>query len=95
MSPLHVHIISSDFKSDFLKTKKHWNSFTTDYFLELKCLIEHLKSLRTPDDYFKTDKFNLKQPERLESFLKFDLKCHICHSKLKNMPELKKHLNTH
>uniref|UniRef100_A0A8C3UJ45 Aprataxin n=1 Tax=Catharus ustulatus TaxID=91951 RepID=A0A8C3UJ45_CATUS len=33
MSQLHLHVISQDFDSPALKTKKHWNSFTTDYFL--------------------------------------------------------------
>ncbi|KAJ7396740.1 Aprataxin [Pitangus sulphuratus] len=33
MSQLHLHVISQDFDSRALKTKKHWNSFTTDYFL--------------------------------------------------------------
>jgi len=30
---LHMHVISKDFDSEFLKTKKHWNSFTTAFFL--------------------------------------------------------------
>mmetsp|Transcript_15506 Transcript_15506/g.24794 ORF Transcript_15506/g.24794 Transcript_15506/m.24794 type:complete len:139 (-) Transcript_15506:316-732(-) len=29
---LHLHIISDDFDSPCLKNKKHWNSFTTDFF---------------------------------------------------------------
>lgn len=31
---LHLHVISDDMNSPFLKTKKHWNSFNTDFFLE-------------------------------------------------------------
>ncbi|BFZ06136.1 hypothetical protein BsWGS_09174 [Bradybaena similaris] len=34
MSHLHMHVISQDFNSPFLKTKKHWNSFTTQYFVD-------------------------------------------------------------
>nr|XP_006821289.1 PREDICTED: uncharacterized protein LOC102800978 [Saccoglossus kowalevskii] len=34
MSHLHMHVISQDFNSSSLKTKKHWNSFTTDYFVD-------------------------------------------------------------
>ncbi|CAG0891710.1 unnamed protein product [Darwinula stevensoni] len=34
MSQLHLHVISQDFNSPFLKTKKHWNSFTSKFFLE-------------------------------------------------------------
>jgi len=30
-----MHVISRDFDSEFLKTKKHWNSFTTAFFLRV------------------------------------------------------------
>lgn len=33
-SQLHLHVISQDFDSPALKTKKHWNSFTTEYFID-------------------------------------------------------------
>lgn len=33
-SHVHLHVISQDFDSPSLKNKKHWNSFTTDYFME-------------------------------------------------------------
>lgn len=33
MQRLHMHVISKDFISDCLKTKKHWNSFNTALFL--------------------------------------------------------------
>ena len=33
-SHLHMHVISQDFNSPCLKTKKHWNSFTTSYFVD-------------------------------------------------------------
>lgn len=33
-SHVHLHVISQDFDSPCLKNKKHWNSFTTDYFIE-------------------------------------------------------------
>lgn len=32
MRQLHLHVISQDFQSDHLKVKKHWNSFTTEFF---------------------------------------------------------------
>ncbi|XP_030050197.1 aprataxin isoform X2 [Microcaecilia unicolor] len=34
MSHVHLHVISQDFDSPCLRNKKHWNSFTTEYFLE-------------------------------------------------------------
>lgn len=33
MHRLHLHVISRDMISDALKTKKHWNSFTTEFFI--------------------------------------------------------------
>lgn len=33
MARLHMHVISSDMNSPCLKTKKHWNSFMTEFFL--------------------------------------------------------------
>ena len=31
---LHLHVISQDFDSPCLKTKKHWHSFTSEFFLD-------------------------------------------------------------
>lgn len=36
MQRLHVHVISKDFDSICLKTKIHWNSFCTDFFLPIQ-----------------------------------------------------------
>lgn len=33
MHRLHMHVISTDMNSPCLKTKVHWNSFTTDFFI--------------------------------------------------------------
>ena len=33
-SHVHLHAISQDFDSPSLKTKKHWNSFTSAYFVD-------------------------------------------------------------
>lgn len=35
MRRLHMHVISADMISPCLKTKIHWNSFTTKFFLSL------------------------------------------------------------
>lgn len=34
MDRLHLHVISDDMNSDCLKNKKHWNSYTTKFFLQ-------------------------------------------------------------
>lgn len=33
MQQVHLHVISTDFHSPALKNKKHWNSFTTEFFI--------------------------------------------------------------
>lgn len=43
MQRLHLHVISTDFNSNYLKTKKHWNSFNTDFFQSTQC-----KSFKVP-----------------------------------------------
>lgn len=36
MQRLHLHVISNDMISSCLKTKKHWISFTSDFFMDSK-----------------------------------------------------------
>lgn len=36
MQRLHLHVISNDMVSSCLKTKKHWVTFTTEFFLDAK-----------------------------------------------------------
>lgn len=31
-----MHVISQDFISPSLKNKKHWNSFTTEFFIDVE-----------------------------------------------------------
>ncbi|XP_024216739.1 aprataxin isoform X2 [Halyomorpha halys] len=38
MKRLHMHVISDDFNSPTLKTKKHWNSYTTGFFIPSEIL---------------------------------------------------------
>ncbi|KAI9140102.1 HIT-like domain-containing protein [Paraphysoderma sedebokerense] len=85
MTNLHVHIISQDFASDCLKNKKHWNSFTTDFFVPWKNCAEMFKA----QGRIRFDK------RFYESLLKEPLKCNQCNEHPKNMPTLKKHLLTH
>lgn len=93
MSPLHMHIISRDFVSDCLKHKKHWNSFTSPYFIHLDELIENLSE--NSENYFAKDKFNLMKPAVLKGYLDLALKCHVCNAPMSNIPNLKKHILTH
>ena len=43
LRPLHVHIISEDLLSPYVRTKKHYNSFATDFFYPLEELAETLR----------------------------------------------------
>jgi aprataxin len=36
MSHLHIHVISIDSYSDCIKNRKHYNSFKTNFFVELE-----------------------------------------------------------
>ncbi|KAL4216894.1 hypothetical protein ACF0H5_023355 [Mactra antiquata] len=85
MSMLHLHVISQDFNSPCLKTKKHWNSFTSDYFVDSKDVIKTLE---------KDGKvvYDLKENQ---AFLSQDLRCHVCKKPQKNMPTLKEHIKQH
>ncbi|XP_013107621.2 aprataxin-like protein isoform X1 [Stomoxys calcitrans] len=86
MHRLHLHVISKDFISDCLKTKKHWNSFNTQLFLNYEDMLVQLEETN--------------QVKRLESALikelgNMDLKCNQCAFVAKNMPSLKQHLLEH
>ncbi|KAG9042628.1 hypothetical protein FS837_010612 [Tulasnella sp. UAMH 9824] len=92
MHHVHLHVISSDYVSPSLKTKKHWNSFSPKlgFFLELKDVLEWFQ---LPDDAFKK---RASLPEsRYESLLKSDMQCWRCDTDLKTVPKLKEHLQTH
>ncbi|XP_045178329.2 aprataxin-like [Mercenaria mercenaria] len=85
MSHLHMHVISQDFNSPCLKTKKHWNSFTSEYFVDSEEIIKMLE---------KDGKvhFDVKDSQ---SLLNQDLRCHVCKKAQKNMPTLKDHIKMH
>ncbi|XP_056136657.1 aprataxin isoform X2 [Lampris incognitus] len=83
-SHVHLHVISQDFDSPCLKNKKHWNSFTTDYFIESQDVIQMLE---------KNGRVTVK--EGAGELLKQPLSCHVCHKELPTLPRLKDHLKSH
>ncbi|ORX48987.1 HIT-like protein [Piromyces finnis] len=85
MNQVHMHVITGDFISPSLKNKKHWNSFTTEFFLKPSFIIKQLENYGS----IKIDK------QHYETILKRPLKCHKCNQEMKNMPTLKSHLSTH
>lgn len=85
MTRLHMHVISQDFDSPCLKNKKHWNSFTTEFFLDASKVIQMLKD----NGQITIDK------DHFEQLLKLPLKCHVCGLGFPNMPKLKVHIMSH
>lgn len=93
MAQLHLHIISDDFCSPWLKTKKHWNSFTSAFFLHLDDVTAQLQQQQqqpgSSGDGIVVDS------QQAEALLKQPLVCHKCGQQLANIPKLKDHLLTH
>jgi len=85
MAQLHLHILTDDFNSEWLKTKKHWNSFTSPFFLPLDDVIVTLQQQGS----VRVDK------AQAEGLLKQGVVCHKCALQLPNMPQLKVHLRGH
>ena len=85
LNHLHLHIISLHFVNSCLKTKKHSNSFTTGFFLELDFVIEELQ---------RKDRMEIDS-QMYNEMLKTPLICFKCSESISNMPTLKKHLLHH
>ncbi|GAB6029093.1 hypothetical protein CHUAL_004877 [Chamberlinius hualienensis] len=86
MSHLHLHVISQDMDSVCLKTKKHWNSFVTEYFVDAEVVIQQLE---------KNGSYNVISAEQGKALLNTPLRCHQCNLPLPTMPKLKQHILTH
>jgi len=43
---LHLHVISTDFHSPCLKNRKHWQSFTTPFFIDSPPFLKSLREIR-------------------------------------------------
>ncbi|KAF0935954.1 hypothetical protein E2562_037444 [Oryza meyeriana var. granulata] len=80
MRQLHLHIISQDFNSASLKNKKHWNSFTTTFFLDSVDVIEEIEQRGSA---------TISSDDRV---LAMELRCHRCRSAHPNIPKLKSHI---
>jgi aprataxin len=81
LKQLHMHVISQDFDSPGLKTKKHWNSFNSDFFVDANLFINTLQT----QGYVFLDK------EYYETVMKEPMKCPKCGEEHKNIVKLKTH----
>ncbi|KAH6576129.1 hypothetical protein BASA60_004684 [Batrachochytrium salamandrivorans] len=85
MRQLHLHIISTDFDSPCMKTKLHYNSFVTSFFIPVE---EFIEKLDRPGGAIHIDR------EEYEALIKTTpLKCRCCGEVFKQMPALKLHLS--
>ncbi|KAG6832364.1 hypothetical protein H0H92_002632 [Tricholoma furcatifolium] len=87
---LHLHVLSSDLCSDWMKSKKHYNSFhpKVGFFLDID---EVLSWFEAEESYFK--RMAKLDSKLYEGLLKEDLACFRCDSTtMKNIPALKLHL---
>lgn len=71
-----------DFDSPWLKNKKHWNSFTTGFFLDID---------KVEVELTQNAKLTINKLE-MDMLLKRDLICHKCSAPFRTMPALKSHL---
>jgi len=82
MRQLHMHVISQDFDSERLTNKKHWNSFTTEFFIDAEDVIDMLN-----------EKGEVKfDPQTYEKYLEKNLTCHRCSREIANLPKLLVHI---
>lgn len=79
MNHLHVHVIAADRYSERLKHQKHYNSFSTPFFV--------------PIEDFPLDSDDIRRHPTREGYLKRDYICWRCGKQFGNgFVELKKHL---
>ena len=87
MRQLHLHVISRDYDSPSLKNKKHWNSFTTPFFLDVDWVLDQFESMNNPNQqYLEYD------VEAKEALLKEEMRCPKCRAMLPRMPDVKSHV---
>jgi aprataxin len=78
LEPLHVHVVSVDLVSEFLKNKRHFASFATDRFVDASKVERALAAGTLADLLVSRDGDALA--------------CHRCGEAGANMPALKRHL---
>ncbi|RNF20421.1 aprataxin [Trypanosoma conorhini] len=83
---LHMHLISLDFDSPWLKKKRHYNSFATPFFLPADKVLEDLE--QNKHITLNQDVAGLKRMEE------GGLRCLWCGHDEVGMPQLKAHLRT-
>ena len=91
LTPLHLHIISTDFDSTCIKTKRHVNSFTSPFFIDAETLEEHLESAFFVSSLSNTSLFVDVRRNRAENLVNGKMKCVKCQRVAVNVPDWKRH----
>ena len=84
MLQLHLHVISVDFQSQYMKKPINWNSFNTRYFVHVDDIIERLK---------ETGRFAVDNT--VKQVLWGPMQCNKCKFVFSSMSKLKSHLMYH
>ncbi|KAI3781641.1 hypothetical protein L2E82_11661 [Cichorium intybus] len=79
MRQLHLHVISQDFDSKYLK-KRHWNSFNSSFFRD---------SVDVMQEVSEDGKAKLNDDEK---FMSRELRCNRCRRPHPNIPRLRSHI---
>lgn len=87
-SQLHLHVISQDFCSPYLKNAQHWSSFNTRFFIPPE---EVIKTIREKGSFQKTAE-ELNTYGRMK---KIAMVCNQCSQVIKSVPMLHHHLSDH
>ena len=94
MRPLHLHAISTDYDSPALRTKKHWNSFTTRFFVDAAPLAARIYACASDADVRALVQSMFGDAAAASALLSTPLRCHRCGAPMRNMPTLKSHIIT-
>lgn len=92
MRPLHLHAISTDYDSPALRTKKHWNSFTTRFFVDAAPLAARIDACASDADVRALIDSVFGDAAAADALLRTPLCCHRCGAPMRNMPALKIHI---
>jgi len=82
MKHLHMHVITLDYSSLNLKSKKHWNSFNTKYFIPTDDFIASIQDKGS----FQIDALEYHK------ILDQDPECPNCRAVFRQIPKMKHHI---
>eukprot|EP01098_Paradermamoeba_levis_P012504 TRINITY_DN5485_c0_g1_i2.p1 TRINITY_DN5485_c0_g1~~TRINITY_DN5485_c0_g1_i2.p1 ORF type:complete len:189 (-),score=29.76 TRINITY_DN5485_c0_g1_i2:14-580(-) len=82
LKQLHLHVISTDLDSPKMKHNKHWNSFTTEFFVDFQDFVGQVQR----DNRVQFDE------AYYEGLLRQKPRCHKCSTEFATFPNLKSHL---